>query len=85
MLPKHLTMLNNILPISNMQYSTVISRHPLHHPRYLSGTDPLTSLLQFAITTNVDQIYRLLDISYGGHLLYLAVVLEVEPGEHCLE
>jgi hypothetical protein len=46
MLPKHLAVLDDVLPIGYVHYSAVIVAQLFDHPRYLCRPDPLSASLE---------------------------------------
>lgn len=66
-LSQNLALLNYILSVWNVQYSTVIVGYLLDYPRDLSRSDPLIRIFEFIGTSNVDSINYLLEFSYGWH------------------
>ena len=84
-LPEHLAVLDDVLPVSNVHDPAVIAAELLDHPGHFGRPDPLPASFQLFGTAQVDVVDDLLDLGEGRHHWDPAVVVEVEPGEESLE
>lgn len=83
--PQNLTMFYDVFTIGNMQNSTVVISNFFDDPRHFSGSNPLTCVFEFLVSSEVDSIDNFLNFCESGHDWHSTMILQIKPGENCLK